>query len=124
MNISPSSTVFAQELSRQSDAEKDGEIYKMALLIEPTGRTKEIRPGNGSHWTLEELQGLVGGYIEVVRTIDGGFMVINEHGKVLDPPLELNIPATRCYVHGRKDVILGPALVVDTREELDAPAES
>jgi hypothetical protein len=95
----------------------------MAMLYTPDGRTKVVRPSNGTHWTLAELQGFVGGYIEVLRTVDGGFMVINEMGKVLDPPLEANYPATRLYIHGRRDVIVGPAVVVDTMLELDGPEE-
>jgi hypothetical protein len=91
----------------------------MATLYMTDGRTKEVRPSNGVHWTLEELQGFVGGYIELVSTIDGRFMVINEEGKLKE--LELNIPATRLYIHGRRDVILGDALVVDTKLELDGP---
>jgi hypothetical protein len=91
----------------------------MTTLYTPDGRTKEVHPANGKHWTLEELQGFVGGYIEILRTIDGGFMVINELGKVTVPMLDLNIPATRIYQHGRVDPIVGPALVVDTWLELD-----
>ena len=89
------------------------------MLYMPDGRTKEVRPANGTHWTLEELQGFVGGYVEVLRTVDRGFMVINELGKVMTPMLDLNYQATRLYIHGRRDVIVGPALVVDTRLELD-----
>jgi hypothetical protein len=95
-----------------------------STLYTPDGRTKEIRPANGAYWTMEEKQAFVGGNPEVLRTVDGGFMVINEEGKILNPPLELNIPATRLYIHGRRDVILGPALVVDTREELEATDET
>ena len=94
----------------------------MATLYETSGRVREIHP-QGAYWSLEELQGIVGGYIEVVSTIDGRYMVINEHGKVMSPPLDLNIPATRLYIHGRQDVICGPAVVVDTRLELDGPDE-
>jgi Domain of unknown function (DUF3846) len=95
-----------------------------SVLYTPDGRTKVVRPANGKHWTLEELQGFVGGYIEVLRTVDGGYMVINETGKVQRPPLELNRPATYIYKHGRKDPICGPAVVVDTREELEQPEET
>ena len=94
-----------------------------STLMTTDGRTKEVRPSNGVHWTLEELQGFVGGYIEVVGTVDERFMVINELGKILQPPLDLNIPASRLYLHGRLDVILGNALVVDTRLELDGPED-
>jgi len=93
----------------------------MAVLIGTDGRTYVVRPSNGVHFTLEELQGFVGGYIEVVSTIDRRFMVINELGKLKG--LELNIPATRLYLHGRSDVIVGNAVVVDTRLELDGPEE-
>lgn len=91
-------------------------------LYQTDGFVVEIRP-SGSHWTLEELQTLVGGYIEVVATVDNRYMVINETGKVQKPMLDLNIPATRLYVHGRHDVIVGPAVVVDTKLELDGPDE-
>jgi hypothetical protein len=87
----------------------------MADLYQPDGRVKEISPANGVHWTTEELRRLVGGYHEILETVDGGFMVVNEAYKVLD--LELNIPATRLYLHGRKEVIQGNALVVNTRLE-------
>lgn len=92
-----------------------------STLYTPDGRTKEVRPANGAHWTLEELQNLVGGYIETCRTIDGAYMVVNELGKVMTPMLELNIPATRIYQHGRHDPIVGPAVVVDTLAELEEP---
>jgi hypothetical protein len=92
-----------------------------SMLYQTDGRTKVIHPANGKHWTLAELQGFVGGYVEVLRTVDGGFMVINELGKVVKPMLDLNYQATRLYVRGRVDPIVGPAVVVDTREELDEP---
>jgi len=93
----------------------------MATLYSVDGRVKEIRPSNGVNWSLEELQTLVGGYIEVVRTVDNRFMVINELGKIMNPPLEANFPATRLYLYGRRDYIAGPAVVVDTKLELDGP---
>lgn len=91
-----------------------------SFLYQTDGRVKELHPA-GLHWSLEELQALVGGYIEIVSTLDEKFMVINEEGKLKG--LELNIPATRQYIHGRRDVIVGNALVVDTRLELDGPDE-
>jgi hypothetical protein len=90
------------------------------MLYQPDGRTKQIQPA-GTHWSVAELQALVGGNPEVVSTVDQKFMVINDEGKLLG--LELNIPATRIYLHGRKDVIMGNAVVVDTRLELDGPEE-
>lgn len=93
----------------------------MTHLYRTDGRVSVIQP-HGTTWSLEELQSIVGGYIEVVRTLDGKFMVINEEGKLKG--LELNIPATRLYVHGRRDVIVGPAVVVDSRLEMDGPDDA
>jgi hypothetical protein len=85
---------------------------------EPDEQVRMIHP-KGAHWSLDELQDLVGGYIEVVRTIDNRFMVINDMGKVIEPHLPLNKNATRIYRFGLVDPIVGPAVVVDTLEELE-----
>lgn len=92
-------------------------------LYRTDGTIVPIAPANGVHWTLEELQGLVGGYIETATTIDGRIMIINEHGKIVEPMLPLNVEATRIYRHGRFDPIVGPAVVVDSLQELNAPEE-
>lgn len=92
-------------------------------LYRTDGTIVPIAPANGVHWTMEELQGMVGGYFEIVCTIDSRYMVVNEHGKVQRPMLPLNKEATRIYQHGRFDPIVGPAVVVDTRLELDGPDE-
>lgn len=93
------------------------------MIYMPDGRTRVVHPANGKHWTLAELRSFVGGYIEMLRTVDGGYMVVNELGKVMTPMLELNYQATRLYLHGRKDPIVGPAVVVDTLAELEAPED-
>lgn len=91
-------------------------------LYRTDGTIVPIAP-SGVRWTLEELQGLVGGYIETVSTIDGRIMIINEHGKIVEPMLPLNVLATRIYCHGRVDPIVGPAVVVDSLQELNAPED-
>ena len=93
----------------------------MGMLMQTDGRTKQVRPSNGKFWTFDEKQAIVKGYPEVVRTVDDRWMVINEAGKVTG--LELNIPATRLYIHGRTDVVMGDVLVVDTWAELDEREE-
>ena len=55
----------------------------MAVLFPPDGgEPHQISPRNGRTFALDELQGLVGGYIEGLRTRDG-WMFINEDGKRL-----------------------------------------
>lgn len=92
----------------------------MARMLRVEGTTEEIKPA-GQFWTLAELQGLVGGYIEVARTVDGRFLVIDEEGKLKKKPL--NIQATRLYQWGRQDPIVGTALLFDTMREMDGPPE-
>lgn len=94
----------------------------MAILLRTGGdEPMQLTPPNGSHWELEELQTLVGGYIEVVSTIDGRFLVLDDLSKIKNKPV--NMAATRLYVYGREDVIAGDAVLVDTRLELDGPEE-
>lgn len=54
--------------------------------------------------TLEAMQEIVGGYIEVVRAGNGINLVINEEGKLLD--LEPNI-----WIYGGKDYLCGQFFV-------------
>ena len=93
----------------------------MATLYRTDGTTEVLPPPNGVHWNLTELQTLVGGYIEVVRTTDLRFMILDEEGKLKHK--ELNIAATRLYQHGRKDPIVGDAVVIDTFLEMNGPRE-
>lgn len=82
------------------------------------GRVEEIHPA-GATWALEELQTLVGGYIEVVRTRDGRWMVVDEEGLKKRKPE--NEKATALYRYGDVHLIVGVAVVVDTKLELDGP---
>jgi hypothetical protein len=93
------------------------------VLYQTNGTIVPIAPANGVRWSLEELQGLVGGYIETCTTIDGRIMIINEHGKIVEPMLPLNEEATRIYCHGLVDPIVGPAVVVDSLQELNGPED-
>lgn len=85
------------------------------------GRIEQVRP-SGAYWTLFELQTLVGGYIEVVLTCDGRFMVLDEEGKLKGKSFNTN--ATRLYRYGFADAVCGTALVVDTKMELDGPDDT
>lgn len=88
----------------------------MATLLRTDGTSEEVAPANGSSWTLKELQGFVGGYIEIARprsplATPGHVLVVNEEG-LLDR-LPANPEATLLYGDG---IIVGPALYCDERE--------
>lgn len=100
----------------------------MALLIKTSGEITKVTPKNGSSFALEELQGYVGGLIELVReynldlsreTIDDYFngkrpdMYINEEGKIHDLPV--NMLATSIY-EPDNDVIVGDVLLATPKE--------
>ena len=93
----------------------------MATLLRTDGSAENLTPPNGVHWSLEELQTLVGGYIEVAHTTDGKYLIVDEEGKLKRKPL--NVAATRLYQHGRRDPIAGDAVLIETRLEMDGPEE-
>lgn len=87
----------------------------MSVFSEPTivlpGETgRGVKPANGKTFTLRELQGFVGGYIEIVSLESGGCLVINELGKInsMQPNLFASLQA--CTVICEDDDIVGPAL--------------
>lgn len=61
------------------------------------GSEIQIKPKQGSVFTLEEYQGYVGGNIEEVRMGSSIFMIVNEDG--MEMKLPVNVKATKIY-HG------------------------
>ncbi len=83
----------------------------MARLFKTNGDIQDIGPGNGVCFTLEELQAIVGGGIEVVHLHAGELMVINENHR--KECRRLNGAATYLYEKGTgcTDLIHGDALI-------------
>ena len=76
-------------------------LYAASLAVEPK---------NGTDFSLEELQKIVGGYIEVLRLGSEQIMVLNEEGKLYG--LGVNDKATVLAVTaGYADIIVGDVLV-------------
>jgi len=85
-----------------------------AEIIFANGKTKKIKPKNNTDFTLEELQKIVKGSMQIVQISHNKIMVMNEEGKILDPPLPFNHKATAIYrfaFKGIKDIILGDILI-------------
>lgn len=61
----------------------------MTEIIKTDGTRQPVQPANGSDFTLEEMQAIVGGYIELVELDGNTTMVVNEEGKFI--PLSLSI---------------------------------
>jgi len=86
----------------------------MAKIIQVDGTERELLPANGKSFTLKEMQGVVGGLIELAFTNDGRIMWINEEGKLKG--LWINKKATDLYIHNDRDIIRGPVLVGHEKE--------
>ena len=87
----------------------------MARIIFSNGVVIEISPKNGTDFQLDELQKFVGGYIEVVpldRT--GEIMVLNEEGKLIGLPPNMNATAYLAQNSRFADFIVGDVLVCDS----------
>lgn len=82
------------------------------LWITTDGKVSPVIPENGTDFTLDELQGFVGGYIEIVWLNDGRCMIVNEEGKLDN--LKFNTVATKLY-NKNSDHIVGNVLVSDPK---------
>lgn len=93
----------------------------MAKWIKASGEVIEVSPKTaGSCFTLEELKGFVGGWIECINVSPTQVMVINEEGKLLNLPY--NTIATEVFriaFQPTDDFIVGDALICELEKEID-----
>lgn len=82
-----------------------------SVIIMASGSIKIVDPANGKDFSLEELNEIVDGYIEILH-IGDKLLVCNEEGKPQN--LQYNDTAT-CLINaaGIKDYIVGNALFCD-----------
>lgn len=93
--------------------EKEPTETKSAKIIYPDKESEDCPPKNGSTFELEELQEVVGGYIEIIRLNDGRLIIVNEEGLLHGLPV--NIEATNILRrdHSTAQYIVGNAIVCD-----------
>jgi hypothetical protein len=94
----------------------------MATRINADGTAETLTPRIG-HFALDELQVIVGGYIEAVFLDDDTVMMINEDGKRLGLPVNGRatwVARERGQVPAW-DFIVGD-VVIGTRREMGGPA--
>jgi hypothetical protein len=78
-------------------------------LLKTDGTTEEIKDTS-----LEGMQNAVGGWIEIVQTIDGKEMVVNEEGKMKNLPH--NQKATKMAKIHPNDYIVGDVIIAEKGE--------
>lgn len=89
----------------------------MAKIYKANGEVLDIEPKNGTDFQLDELQAIVGGFIQIIEISDTEIMVMNEEGKLENLPF--NEKATAIYqksILGVEDCIVGDALVCKDEE--------
>lgn len=87
---------------------------KTAKIVYPDKDTEDYTPKNRATFELEEMQEIVGGYIEIIRLNDGRIIVVNEEGLLQGLPV--NIEATNILRrdHSTTQYIVGNAIVCDS----------
>lgn len=81
-------------------------------LLVKDGCMRPIKPMNGRHYTLTELQTYVGGYVQTLKVGNGKLLVIDEEGK-LKGKLPNRIATGWILREGYQDFIVGTALLID-----------
>lgn len=91
----------------------EAEEIKTAKIVYPDKDSEDYTPKNGTTFELEEMQKIVGGYIEIIRLKDGRIIIVNEEG--LPQGLPVNIEATNILRrdHSTTQYIVGNAIVCD-----------
>ena len=94
-------------------------------VIRASGSRDPIEPANRKSFTLEELQAIVGGTIDIKQLPrTGGMMVLNDNGKIMTPALPVNDVASKIWQEnypiaefpiGNDETIVGDVLICDMR---------
>ena len=92
----------------------------MAQIIKTDGQIVPVEPKNGTDFQLDELQQIVGGYVQLFPLANeaGEVMVMNEDGKIEGLPMNnkaTELAAKRLF---QGDYIVGDVLVCKT-EQID-----
>jgi len=89
----------------------------MARLIKSNGKEEFVTPKEGGKFSLAELQGYVGGYIEGIRLNNGCWAFCDEEGKLKGK--SFNITATAaCKALGwlSDDILVGDIIICNGGE--------
>ena len=102
-----------EEQPQEPQTDEQPTETKSAKIIYTDKEAEGYTPKNGRTFELEEMQEIVGGYVEPIRLNDGRMIIVDEDGKSKDKAV--NIPATNILRrdHYTTDYIVGNAIVCD-----------
>ncbi len=82
------------------------------IIAYANGTMSMVEPANKSDYTLKELQGIVGGHIEIID-LGKRYLVVNEEGKIMRLPYNTMATNWMLVAIGGNDFIVGHALLCD-----------
>ncbi len=87
-----------------------------AIHIKTDGTETPVYPENGTDFNLKEMQGFVGGYVEVITLSNGKIMLLNEEGKVDGLPVNKVATQMTRDVLSAGDMVIGDVLICDDNQ--------
>lgn len=86
---------------------------KRATIFFADGSRRQITPADGRYFSLDEMQKIVGGCIQILPLNGEMMLVVNEDGKNLAPPLPVNPVVTLLTRNliADDDLIVGDVLI-------------
>ncbi len=102
----------------------------MAQYIKTNGSVIGIRPEQGKQFTLKELQGLVGGTVDLAYMPSGNVMYLNDNGKLKGLPMnekaseiwQKEYPLNK-YPINNDGLIVGDVLIMSREEDAEQNKE-
>jgi hypothetical protein len=90
----------------------------MATLQRADGTTEKVEPKDGTTFSLEEMQALVGGYIEPVFLPGDTMMLVDEEGRLKKRPVN-EFASNLMFATIAGDVLFGTRRELGFEEEED-----
>lgn len=91
---------------------------KENFIVKTDGSKHVITPKNGKKFELEELQEIVGGYIQAIRLSESQSMIVNENGKLynLEHNAEASVIAHSYCAIFDNDFIVGDVAIINNNQ--------
>lgn len=91
---------------------------KENFIVKTDGSKHIITPKNGKMFELEELQEIVGGYIQAIRLSESQSMIVNENGKLynLEHNAEASVIAHSYRAIFDNDFIVGDVAIINNNQ--------
>ncbi|MFA5168847.1 MAG: DUF3846 domain-containing protein [Candidatus Omnitrophota bacterium] len=105
-------------------------MFMQGVLITTDTKVKIVEPKDGKRFTLEELQGFVGGRVDIQTLPDFSVIYVNDDGKNIGLPK--NAIATEIwkaaypiekYPHNNDQLIVGDVLILSEEAEAEENRE-